>query len=208
VHYCYIVRARDGERASSIKHGRVGLIRPFPLDSVNMTKILGHKTGNIVYWEAVDGADLYQVFRRAESESGWTLIKNTRSLAYKDESAALGVKYYYKVRARNGDLMSSMDITALSAVRPYPLASVKMTKAVGHATGNIIYWEAVENAKLYQVYRRAADESGWTLIKNTGSLAYKDTEAQSGVKYYYKVVARNGDDHSSMEIPAVSATRP
>jgi fibronectin type 3 domain-containing protein len=101
-----------------------------------------------------------------------------------------------------------MDITALSAVRPYPLANVKMTKAVGHATGNIIYWEAVENAKFYQVYRRTADESGWTLIKNTGSLAYKDTEAKSGVKCYYTVVARNGDDRSSMDIPAVSATRP
>jgi fibronectin type 3 domain-containing protein len=105
-------------------------------------------------------------------------------------------------------LISSLDINPVSATRLYPLDPVQMTKAIGHATGNIIYWEAVENAKIYQVYRRAADETTWTLIKNTGSLGYKDTGAESGVKYYYKVVARNGDIRSTMDIPAVSATRP
>lgn len=67
--------------------------------------------------------------------------------------------------------------------------NVTMTEAVGHVTGNIVRWEAVEGARLYQLFRRAANESTRTLVTNTGSTAYKDTTAQSGVRYYYKVVA-------------------
>lgn len=208
VKYYYKVRAYNKGITGSMNIPALSATRPYPLDSVKMTKILAHKTGNIVYWEAVTDGDVYQIYRRANNETSWTLIKNTRSLAYKDESAKVGVKYYYKVRARNGDLMSSLDITALSAVRPYPLNSVKMISAKGHATGIIVSWEAVQDAQLYQIYRRASNESSWTLIKNTGSLAYKDETAVSGVKYYYKVVARNGSDMSSMDINAVSATRP
>jgi fibronectin type 3 domain-containing protein len=83
-----------------------------------------------------------------------------------------------------------------------------MDKAVGHKTGNIVYWNAVANAKFYQVYRLRSGETTWTLLTNTGSLAYKDTTAEVGVKYYYKVVARNGDIKSGMNISSVSAIRP
>jgi fibronectin type 3 domain-containing protein len=123
------------------------------------------------------------------------------------------VKCYYKIVARNGDLKSDIAATtSASATRPAPavtsLDKVVMESATGHSTGIIVRWAAVENAKLYQVYRRAADETSWTLLTNTGSLGYKDTTAEVGVKYYYKVVARNGDVKSSMDIAAVSAVRP
>lgn len=206
--YYYKVVARNGDSRSSMNISSVSAVRPYPLDNANISKGVAHKTGNILYWESVEGADLYQLFRRVDGQTTWTLVTNTRSLAYKDTSASMGTTYHYKVRARNGDQMSSMSGASVALTRPYPLDNVQMDRAIGHATGNIIYWNAVENANLYQVYRRASTESDWTLIKNTGSLGYKDTTAESGVKYYYKVVARNGSLRSGMNIPAVSATRP
>ena len=92
--------------------------------------------------------------------------------------------------------------------REYPLDRVRIKQTIAHTTGNILYWDPVENAKIYQVYRRAADEDQWTLIKNTGSLGYKDTEALPGVKYYYDVVARNGEDRSEMNTREISMVRP
>ena len=168
------------------------------MDNVTMTEAVGHATGNIVRWEAAEGAKLYQLFRRAASESSWTLVTNTGSTAYKDTSAAAGVKYYYKARARFYDFMGDLDIPAVSAIRPgsSALANVTITTTVGHSTGNILYWNAVSGAKLYQVYR--LDNGAWTLLKNTGSLAYKDELAKVGVKTYYKVVARNGDNKSDI----------
>ena len=67
---------------------------------------------------------------------------------------------------------------------------------IGHATGNILYWNAVNNAKIYQVYR--LENGSWVLLKNTGSLGYKDETAPVGVKCYYKIVARNGNASSNI----------
>lgn len=178
------------------------------LDDVTMTSAVGHSTGIIVSWEAVENAALYQVYRMVSGGTQWELLKNTGSLSYKDTSAEPGERYYYKVRARNGEQMSSLNIDPVTAVRPkVTLSNVTMDKAIGHNTGNLVYWNAVEGAVLYQVYRRQVDETSWTLLKNTGSTGYKDTLAPVGVRCYYKVVARNGDVKSGLDIAAVSAVR-
>ena len=209
IKYYYKVRARNDSQISSMNIASVAAIRP--IGNVVMAGAVAHRTGNIISWNAVEGAKLYQVYRLRSGETTWTLLRNTGSLAYKDETAEVGVKYYYKVRARANQAISSMNIASVSAVRPSSITrldNVAMDRALGHRTGNIIYWNAVENAKLYQVYRRAADSNTWELLVNTGSLGYKDTSAEVGVKYYYKVVARNGDVKSGMDIAAVSAIRP
>ena len=152
--------------------------------------------GNIIRWQAVEGAQLYQIFRL---EGGsWVLLKNTGSLAYKDETAPEGVKTYYKIVARHGDAKSDIGSTAsASCTRPGDvLPNVTITGVNGHRTGNIIYWNAVDGATLYQVYR--LDNGAWTLLKNTGSLSYKDETAPVGVKCYYKIVARNGNASSNI----------
>lgn len=212
VRYYYKAIARDGEMKSDLNIAAVSAVRTGvdSLKGVTMTEAIGHATGNIIRWEAVLNAQVYQVYRRASTETSWTLLKNTGSLGYKDESAAVGIKYYYKVVARRGSVKSTMDIAAVSATRPgqTALEDVKMESAQGHVTGNIIRWNAVKGARLYQVYRLTSGESSWTLLKNTGVLAYKDTEAKAGIRYYYKVVARNGDMKSSMNIASVSAVRP
>ena len=49
----------------------------------------------------------------------WVLLKNTGSLAYKDETAAVGVKQYYKIVARNGDIKSDISATSSAwVIRP------------------------------------------------------------------------------------------
>lgn len=177
------------------------------IPNVTITKTVGHSTGIILYWDAVEGGDIYQIYRL--NGSSWELLKNTRSLAYKDETAVPGVRHYYKIVARNGDLKSDIRTTASAgAVRPAAtLANVRINKTVGHSTGNILYWDAVEGAKLYQIYR--LDSGSWTLLKNTGSLAYKDETAPVGVKAYYKMVARNGDNKSDISATAsVGVVRP
>jgi fibronectin type 3 domain-containing protein len=216
VRYSYQVYATDGTRTGP-KSDAVSMTRPKPpaithLDNVTITKVIGHTTGNILYWDAVKNADLYQIYRLYSGEGTWTLLKNTRSLGFKDESAKVGVKAYYKIVARNGNVMSDIKSTfSVGVVRPgVPrLDNVVIVKTLGHSTGNIIYWNAVEGAKIYQVYRMRYGDAGWTLLKNTGSLAYKDTTAESGVKYYYKIVARNGDIKSDIKTTAsASVTRP
>lgn len=198
----YKIVARNGEASSTIATtASTPVTRPSAvthLDTVIIYKTVGHTTGNILYWNAVDNAKIYQVYRL--NGSSWELLKNTGSLAYKDETAPEGVKCYYKIVARHDEVKSDITATASASVtRPSSvthLDTVTIVSTQGHATGNIIRWNAVENAKLYQVYR--LEGGSWVLLKNTGSLAYKDETAAVGVKQYYKIVARNGDVKSDI----------
>lgn len=208
----YKVVARNGDLKSSMAIPSVSVTRPAlitSLDNVTITKITAHTTGNIIYWNAVDNATLYQVYRL--NGSAWELLKNTGSTAYKDETAAVGVKVYYKIVARRDSIASNIGTTvSASATRPAPITSlsnVTITSINAHATGNIIYWNAVTNAKLYQVYR--LNGSSWELLKNTGGTAYKDETAPCGVKTYYKIVARCDSMASNISTTASSsAVRP
>ena len=178
------------------------------LPDVQMKTPNGHTSGNILYWETVEGATLYQVYRL--DNGSWVLLKNTGSTAYKDETAPVGVKSYYKVRARKDNLMSSMAVASVVVTRPAPITkldNVKISSINAHTSGNIIYWNAVANAKLYQVFR--LENGSWKLLTNTGSTAYKDETAPVSVKTYYKIVARNGDIKSDIATTtSASATRP
>lgn len=170
------------------------------LANVAITSVNAHITGNILYWDAVTGADLYQVYRL--NGSSWELLTNTRSLAYKDTTAKVGVKHYYKIVARNGDSKSDIKTTKSTAVTRPALANVTINRTIAHSTGNILYWNAVNGADLYQVYRMVSGESSWTLLDNTRGLGYKDTTAKSGVRCYYKIVARSGAKMSNIATTA------
>ena len=204
--YSYTVLARSGDRVSPWDESNCLAVKK-GLDDVVMGEAQPHVTGNIIRWNAVENAVFYQVLRLNPGETTWMLITNTSGTAYKDETAEIGVKYYYKVRARNGSLMSSMNIQSVSAMRP--IGNVKMGETTSHYTGNIVRWEAVDGAKLYQVYRLPSGGSQWSLLAKTSGTAYKDTSAEYGTKYYYKTVAVcNSAVGSLSNGSSVSAIRP
>ena len=181
-----------------------------PVDDVIMLSAVGHEDGNIVSWSGASNAAFYQLFRRVSDETTWTLVVNTTALTYQDTTAVSGVKYYYKVRGRNGTLMGSLNIPGVGCIRPAPktLDNVTMISADGDSTGNLVKWNPVANARFYQVYRLESGQTTWTLLKNTSATEYKDEQARVGVRSYYKVVARNGDVKSGMNIASVGAVRP
>ena len=204
--YSYTVLARNGKRVSPWNEANILTVKK-GLDGVVMSEPQPHVTGNIIRWEKVEYAAFYQVLRLDPGSSTWTLLKNTSGTAYKDETAETGIKYYYKVRARKGDLMSTMAIQSVSAIRP--IGNVTMGETTSHYTGNIVRWSAVDNAKSYQVYRLASGGSSWSLLAKTTGTAYKDTSAAYGTKYYYKVVAVcNSAVGSLNNVSSVSAVRP
>lgn len=204
VTYSYIARARNGESVSSLDIPAVSAMIRSSLDDVTMESATAYSDGIIVRWSEVEGAQYYEVFQRASNETSWTKLCNYSKTAYKDTSAKEDVKYYYKVRARSSSLMSSLDITAVSATIHQP-EDVTMVSAKAYEDGIIVRWNSVSGATMYQLFRRAADENEWTRICNTGKTAYKDTTAEEGVRYYYKTLARNGGMTSTLNIDAVGA---
>jgi fibronectin type 3 domain-containing protein len=168
-------------------------IDPLGLDTVEVTNSIGHKTGNILYWDAVEEVDVYQIFRAVKgSEDEAEQVGETHALAYKDTSADPGVDYVYTVRAVNGEIIGDFsDGVELSRA----LGTVTLVAGIGHKTGNILYWNAVDGAKTYVVYRRSAGNT-FEQIAKTSSTGFKDTTAAPGVDYVYMVRACVGDNLS------------
>jgi hypothetical protein len=178
------------------------------LTNVTLLGTTPHITGNIVRWSAVKNAQFYQIYRRTDGE-GWSFLSNTGGTAYKDTTAVEGITYYYTVRARRGgDISPSFNRIGVSATRPVTsLGTVQIYSTLAHRTGNILYWDAVTNAKFYQVFRRTPGGT-FTWLANTTSLGYKDTTAKYGTSYIYAVKAANGTVRSTSYSNQVTMTRP
>jgi len=140
-------------------------------------------------WEAVDGADRYTVYRSTSASSGFKELATTKKLACTDSSAKLGVKYYYKVKATNSDAsVKSAYSNCVSGIRdlPAPVITRTNTASSGYCK---VSWEEVSGASKYTVYRSTSASSGFKELATTKKLAYTDTSAKLGTKYYYKVKA-------------------
>jgi fibronectin type 3 domain-containing protein len=174
------------------------------LDNVTITKYTAHTSGNILYWDAVENAELYQVFRRTPG-TAFEWVANTSGLAYKDTTAQPGVSYIYAVKAYNNGVRSTDYSNQVTLSRP--LGNVTISKATAHESGNILYWNEVDGARFYQVYRRTPG-TAFEWVANTSGLAYKDTTAQPGVSYIYAVKAYNNGVRSTDYSNQVTLSRP
>jgi hypothetical protein len=174
------------------------------LPNVTINKTVAHKTGNILYWDKVDGAKFYQIFRRTSGKS-FEWVANTSGLAYKDTTAEAGVSYIYAIKAYNNGVRSADYSNQRTVTRPLGIVNISKTNA--HKTGNILYWDKVDGARFYQVFRRTSGKN-FEWVANTGGTAYKDTTAQAGVTYIYAIKAYNNGIRSDSYSNQVTMTRP
>ncbi|MCD7922883.1 MAG: fibronectin type III domain-containing protein, partial [Clostridiales bacterium] len=82
------------------------LSQPVPLMS-------GSRSEPIVTWEAVKGAESYQIYRRT-AESDWVALECTTETSYTDTTADAEMVYYYTVQAVSGYYRSSSDTEGVS----------------------------------------------------------------------------------------------
>lgn len=159
------------------------------------------KDGNIVVtWDAVSGAEGYNVYR-AEAGKAWEKVATVNGLTYTDVNPASGVVYKYTVSAVKGVFESLYDTTGLEGMNFKGVASIS---AVALENGAKISWSAVPDAT-YELYRKEATASSWTKVATALKVTeYTDTAITSGVLYNYKVKALNGKYTAEMSCEPVS----
>ena len=91
-------------------------------------------------------------------------------------------------------------------------ANVTMKSAAVNGTSIVVTWEAAANAKTYTIYRKAAGETGWSIIaKSVSGTSYMDTSVTAGIPYTYTArgVAADGRTMSAgYDGTGVTATVP
>ncbi len=150
--------------------------------------------GVLTKWGKVKGADKYRVYRKT-SETDWEYIGSTSKNYYTDKTAKSGTKYYYAVRAINEAGLSSRS----SSISKYYLEDPTLNTPSSTSKGVGLKWSKVAGAEGYIIYRKTGSGSYSRLKveKGVSNLTYRDTTAEKGTKYYYKVKAYKSKTYSA-----------
>ena len=175
-----------------------------------------------VTWQAANGAEKYNVYRKDAVNTKWKVIATVAGTSYTDKSGTAGTKYSYTVRgvAADGKTLSpSYNKTGVSATMPKPVsrpANVTLGSAKAVSGGIQVTWQAASGAAKYKVYRKDAVNTKWTVIATVTGTSYTDKSAKAGVTYSYTVRGVGSDGKTlspgynktgvSATMPAVSAT--
>ncbi len=182
-YYTYSISAVKNNSARESESKTVYLIKK------PKVKIENVSSGIKISWDKCGVT--YDVYRKAEGATKWTLLKNVTDRSYTDKKVTEGKKYIYTVAARWSDgEKGGYDENGVGILFVKP---TKITKATYYSKTLQIAWEKSSSADYYEVYRKAGSGS-WKLVYKTKSgktVKYKDTDVKSGTKYQYSVKVIN-----------------
>lgn len=139
-----------------------------------------------IKWDAIEGAEHYQVYRRLSGEK-WKKLGETDALSWKDDLSKQegGTVYYYTVRAYSE--LGRSSYTSSGSVTYLLPPSFSLSNEAG---GIQVKWKASAGASEYRVYRKSGNQKWKRIATLSGSKrSYLDKNAENGVKYAYTVRA-------------------
>lgn len=194
VTYTYTVRTATATNLSSYDTKGISTLY---INTPSLSKISIAKNGDItINWKSVKGVKGYYVYRSVDG-SKWAkiaTIKDPKTLTYKDTSSKKsGVTYTYTVRAVKGSYASYYSTKGISSMfLTTPTVTAKNEYTVEQGSSVKVSWNSIAGAKSYRIYRKTSTDKSWiTLADNYTDKVYYDKTAESGVKYYYTVRAKN-----------------
>ena len=173
------------------------------LATPELTKVLNVANGVQVRWNAVDGAESYNVYRKTAT-TGWVLLGKSSGTSYTDTTAKAGTTYTYTARTVADGSMSAYE-SGLSIKR---IATPKLTGVSNSNNGLYVKWNKVADATEYRVYRKTLN-SGWKYLATTKNTYYTDTSIKDKCGYYYgyTVIAVSGNTYSGFDNTGVMMQR-
>ncbi len=137
-----------------------------------------------VYWNEVDGAVKYWLYRSTDGVN-FKYYDSTTSTNYTNRSTTIGTTYYYKIKAIDANDARS-EFSVVKSILCKPAAP---TLSINRSNGKPkLSWKAVSGAKKYWVYR-STDGVDFKYWDSTTKTTYTNKGAASGTKYYYRVKA-------------------
>ncbi len=141
----------------------------------------------MLVWDAAEDAVEYQIYRKIGRNGKYAKLNTVSEPGYTDETAEVGVQYYYRVRFIDAD--GNKSAYCSGKARTCDLPQPEMRDVTNYMGPTKVRWFKVDGAKEYSVYRATSEEGPYTKIGRSsgGHLTVKNTDP--GVLYYYKVKA-------------------
>ena len=159
---------------------------PFDAPAVTAGNIAA--TGKIkLSWDAIDGAEKYEVWRATSKNGTYTRITTTAKTSITNTKTEPGTTYYYKVRAVAGDAKGEFSkIVSRTCDLPQPIVKAANVASSGKIK---LTWDKVDGAVKYEVWRATSKNGTYTKITTTAKTSVTNTKTEPAVTYYYKVKA-------------------
>ena len=144
-------------------------------------------------WNRSAGASGYKIYRRT-AKGRYVCIKTVKSgtTSYVDKTVKSGNRYYYCVKAYNGNVLSGYTEASILYIKA-PVVTVRKS-----AQGVKLSWKKSAGAKKYIVYRKTPTGK-YRAVKTVTAktLSWTDKTAKKGQTYYYIVKAVNNKTYSA-----------
>ena len=196
--YTYTVRSYITQNGVLIASGydRTG-ITITRLETPEMSSAANIEAGVRITWTAVDGAELYRVYRKAAGGS-WTTLGDVTGTTYEDTTTESGTKYTYTVRGvymlGSRRCAGDYDRTGISILC---LGSPSIETMTSTGNGLRLTWQAVAGAEKYRVYRKT-EGGNWVALGDVPATNCTDRSAQSGVTYTYTLRCYGTDNGTTV----------
>ena len=182
--YTYTVKAVNGKCTSAYVSEGISL-KYLAAPKITVKTV---DSGINVKWNKPVGTKDFRIYRKAEGETKWTILKDTTSTSYTDKTVKSGVTYRYAVRAKNDEVVSGFNQAALTFI-----STPKVKSVANKTTGIELKWNKVAGVDGYRVYRKTGDGK-WEILKDTQAsvLSFIDETAVAGETYSYTVKGFKG----------------
>lgn len=166
-----------------------------PACDAPVLKITSSNGKAVLSWNAVKGADKYQIERAPDGVNFVKINTGTvKGTTYTDNSAKVDSVYYYRVRAigTNGSYSKPSNKEHCTIKCAVPSVTAGNNASTGKIT---LKWSAVSGAAKYEVYRADTKNGTYSLMYTTTGKSYTNTSSNAGYTYYYKVraISKNGN---------------
>ncbi|UOQ86220.1 FIMAH domain-containing protein [Gracilibacillus salinarum] len=175
----------------------------FPVEPTNLTTESVTTSSFELSWHAVQDAEQYAIYRKANEDSNYSMLTETDSTSFVDDSISVNqTGYNYKIKAIN-ELGESDFSESLLIEMPLPQepSQLRISKTGTDFVG--LAWTANGGASQYNIYRKNGDE-----VENLGNAkvnTFYDRTAEPGVHYTYFIKGENaaGESESSNHVTVI-----
>ena len=210
--YCFEVRATNAGGTSSWSSevcATTAAPTPAPDAPQNLAATASSSSVISVSWDAVTGADSYELLRRPGSGSypaDSNAVSVTSGESYRDTGRTASTKYCYQVRTVDGGDRSawSSEACATTPAAPPPPPAPQNFRAVAASSSSVeLSWSAVSGADSYEVRIKAlrpAALGDWTDVGSGTSHTVSDLQPEGSYDFQLRAV------RSGLRSEAVQAT--
>ena len=187
-----------GHNYSTGKCTRCGAADPkyIAAPALKITTVSGHPK---IYWNSVDGAYKYWVYRSTDGKN-FKYYDRTSKTSYTNNATNVGTLYYYKVKAVKA--VDGKDVASVysntRSIRCKPAApKLTLTRSAGKPK---LSWNSVKGADKYWIYR-STDGTNYKYYDSTTKTTYTNNSTTIAQRYWYKVKAVkvvNGNNYASV----------